>query len=91
MPTRWSPHLCAFSPVAGRRVRAAFEGGAVTTAEAGALLSGAADRALRLLVERFAAGFPSPTAARRIGSSIASRRWPAGACSRQRARPRGPG
>jgi Transposase DDE domain group 1 len=53
MPTQCSPDLFDFAPVAGRRVVAAFDGGAVTS-DAGALLLGAADRAIRL-VERFAA------------------------------------
>jgi Transposase DDE domain group 1 len=55
MPTECSPDLVSFAPVAGRRVVAAFDGGAITS-DAGALLPGAADRAIRL-VERFAACF----------------------------------
>jgi Transposase DDE domain group 1 len=55
MPTRCSADLFGFTPVAGRRVEAAFDGGAVTS-DAGALLLGATDRAIKL-VERFARCF----------------------------------
>lgn len=44
-----------FAPVQGRAVVAAFDGGAITS-DAGALLLGSTDRAIRL-VERFAACF----------------------------------
>jgi hypothetical protein len=47
--------LFGFTPVAGREVVAAFDGGAITS-DAGGLLLGAADHALRL-TERFAACF----------------------------------
>jgi hypothetical protein len=47
--------LFEFSPVDGRRVVAAFDGGAITS-DAGALLLGETDRAIRL-TERFAACF----------------------------------
>jgi len=47
--------LFDFAPVEGRRVEAAFDGGAITS-DAGALLLGATDRAIGL-VERFAACF----------------------------------
>ncbi len=55
MPTQCSADLFAFAPVEGRKVEAAFDGGAITS-DAGALLLGAADRAIGL-VARFAACF----------------------------------
>jgi hypothetical protein len=55
MPTDCNPHLFGFAPVEGRRVEAAFDGGAVTS-DAGALLLGATDRA-NGLIERFAQCF----------------------------------
>jgi hypothetical protein len=55
MPTDCSPALCEFPPVEGRQVVASFDGGAITS-DAGALLLGQADRAIRL-TERFAACF----------------------------------
>ena len=55
MPTECSAGLFDFAPVEGRRVEAAFDGGAITS-DAGALLLGATDRAIGL-VERFAACF----------------------------------
>ncbi len=55
MPTECSADLFGFAPVEGRSVVAAFDGGAITS-DAGALLLGAADRAIRL-VERFAGCF----------------------------------
>ena len=55
MPTECISDLFGFSSVKGRRVVAAFDGGAVTS-DAGALLLGAADRALGLL-DRFASCF----------------------------------
>jgi hypothetical protein len=53
MPTDCSPDQFSFAPVEGRQVIASFDGGAITS-DAGALLLGATDRAIRL-VERFAA------------------------------------
>ena len=53
MPTECSPALFEFAPVENRRVVAGFDGGAITS-NAGALLLGATDRAIRL-VGRFAA------------------------------------
>ena len=64
MSTECSPDLVGLAPVAGRRVVAAFDGGAITS-DAGALLLGAADRAIRL-VERFAACFHDDRAADRV-------------------------
>jgi hypothetical protein len=47
--------LFEFAPAEGRRVVAAFDGGAITS-DAGALLLGEADRAIRL-TDRFALCF----------------------------------
>src|ERR1700680_1713526 len=55
MPTECSGNLFGFAPVEGREVVAAFDGGAITS-DAGALLLGATDRAIRMM-ERFAACF----------------------------------
>jgi len=55
MQTQCTPKLFEFAPVEKRRVQAAFDGGDVTS-NAGGLLLGAADRAIRL-VERVAACF----------------------------------
>jgi len=55
MPTECSLDLFGFAPVAGREVVAAFDGGAITS-DAGALLLGATDHAIRMTA-RFAACF----------------------------------
>jgi Transposase DDE domain group 1 len=55
MPTQCNRDLFGYEVVEGRRVVAAFDGGAVTS-DAGGLLLGATDRAIGL-VERFAACF----------------------------------
>jgi len=55
MPTECSADLFGFAGVEGREVVGAFDGGAITS-DAGALLLGAADRAIKL-TERFAACF----------------------------------
>src|SRR6185312_7364947 len=55
MPTECSADLFGFAPVEGREVVGAFDGGAITS-DAGALLLGAADRAIEL-TDRFAACF----------------------------------
>jgi len=55
MPTDCNPTLFEFPPVEGRRVEASFDGGAISS-DAGALLLGQTDRAIRL-TERFAACF----------------------------------
>lgn len=55
MQTECNANLLSFAPVEKRSVVAAFDGGAVTS-DAGALLLGATDRAIRL-VERFAGCF----------------------------------
>ena len=53
MPTECIADLFGFAPVEGREVVAAFDGGAISS-DAGALLLGAADHAIKL-TERFAA------------------------------------
>jgi Transposase DDE domain group 1 len=55
MPTECSADLFGFAPVEGRQVVAAFDGGTITS-DAGALLLGATDAAIRLS-NRFAACF----------------------------------
>lgn len=55
MPTECSATLFEFPPLEGREVVASFDGGAITT-DAGALLLGQTDRAIRL-TERFATCF----------------------------------
>ena len=55
MPTECTPDLFEFEPVEGRRVVAAFDGGAITS-DAGALLLGATDLAINMM-QRFAACF----------------------------------
>jgi DDE family transposase len=55
MPTECNPALFDFPAVEGRAVVASFDGGAITS-DAGALLLGQTDRAIRL-TERFAACF----------------------------------
>jgi hypothetical protein len=68
MPTQCSPDLFGFAPVAGRQVVASFAGGAMTS-DAGALLLGATNRAIRL-VERFSACFLDHRAAEAIEHSL---------------------
>jgi hypothetical protein len=46
MPTDCTPDLFGFAPVEGRKVVAAFDGGNISS-DAGGLLLGAADRAVR--------------------------------------------
>jgi len=55
MPTECTPALFEFPPVEGHAVVASFDGGAITS-DAGALLLGQTDRAIRL-TERFATCF----------------------------------
>ena len=55
MPTECSPDFFGFEPVEGRAVVAAFDAGAITS-DAGALLLGATDRAIRMM-DRLAACF----------------------------------
>ena len=55
MPTECSPDFFGFEPVEGRAVVAAFDAGAITS-DAGALLLGATDRAIKMM-DRFASCF----------------------------------
>src|SRR4029079_13039950 len=55
MPTECNTDWFGFAPVEGRQVVAAFDGGAITS-DAGALLLGETDRAIRL-TDRFASCF----------------------------------
>ena len=79
MPTECSSTLFEFAPVAGRAVVAGFDGGAScaseavprTTSDAGALLLGAADRAIGL-VGRFAACFTDARDPERIEHAVAT-------------------
>ena len=68
MPTECSARRLGFAPVDGRAVVAAFDGGAITS-DAGALLLGATDRAIRL-VERFATCFQDQRDADRVEHRI---------------------
>ena len=61
MPTDCTPAQLEFPAVDGRAVVASFDGGAMTS-DAGALLLGQTDRAIRL-TERFAACFTDTRAA----------------------------
>src|SRR3954447_1121618 len=70
MPTQCSADLFGFAPVQGRKVEAAFDGGALTS-DAGALLLGAADRAINL-VGRFAACFADGRRAELIEHEMAT-------------------
>lgn len=70
MLTECSLALFDFAPVEGRRVVAAFDGGAITS-NAGALLLGAIDRAINL-VGRFAACFHDARMPERIEHDIAT-------------------
>jgi Transposase DDE domain group 1 len=70
MPTQCSRDLFGYEGVEGRRVVAAFDGGAVTS-DAGALLLGATDRAIGL-VDRFAACFDDGRAAAQVEHSVAT-------------------
>jgi hypothetical protein len=70
MPTECNPELLAFAPVEGRRVVAAFDGGTITS-DAGALLLGETDRAIRL-TERFASCFTDTRVAELVEHSVAT-------------------
>jgi hypothetical protein len=70
MPTQCSRDLFDYEVVEGRRVVAAFDGGEVTS-DAGALLLGATDRAIRL-VERFASCFIDGRVQVQVEHSIAA-------------------
>jgi hypothetical protein len=68
MPTECNPALFEFPPVEGRHVVASFDGGAITS-DAGALLLGQTDRAIRL-TERFAACFADTRAAELVEHQV---------------------
>jgi Transposase DDE domain group 1 len=68
MPTECSLDLFGFAPVEGREVVAGFDGGTITS-DAGALLLGAADRALGLM-RRFATCFDDTRRADRIEHEV---------------------
>jgi hypothetical protein len=70
MPAECSAESFEFGTVEGRRVVAAFDGGAVTS-DAGALLLGAADKAIRL-VERFGGCFRDSRSQDRIEHEVAT-------------------
>ena len=70
MPTECRAELFEFARVEGRAVVAGFDGGAVTS-DAGALLLGATDRAIRL-VERFAACFTDGRAPGQVVHEVAA-------------------
>src|ERR1700728_220852 len=68
MPTDCNPTLFGFPAVEGRAVVASFDGGAITS-DAGALLLGQTDRAIRL-TERFAACFTDTRTARLVEHQV---------------------
>ena len=70
MPTECSADRFEFARVEGRTVVASFDGGAITS-DAGALLLGAADRAIGL-VRRFAACFTDDRSPDRIEHGLAT-------------------
>jgi hypothetical protein len=70
MQTECSADLFGFTPVEGRAVVAAFDGGKMTS-DAGAMLLGATDRAIGL-IERFASCFTDDRAAELIAHTVAT-------------------
>ena len=70
MPTECNPALFEFAPVEGRQVVAAFDGGSITS-DAGALLLGETDRAIRL-TERFTACFSDTRAVELVEHQVAT-------------------
>jgi hypothetical protein len=70
MPTERTTDLFGFAPLEGRRVEAGFDGGAMTS-DAGALLLGAADRAIGL-IDRFAGCFVDSRRADLIEHEVAT-------------------
>jgi len=70
MQTECTPNLFDFEPVEGRRVEAAFDGGAVTS-DAGVLLLAKADQSIGLL-RRFAACFGDGRSAACVEHTIAT-------------------
>ena len=81
MPTECSGNLFGFTPVEGREVVAAFDGGAITS-DAGALLLGATDRAIGMM-ERFAACFHDERNQDLIEHEVVTH-WSASGCSGSR-------
>jgi len=70
MPTECTAELFEFAPVAERRVVAGFDGGTITS-DAGALLLGTTDRAIRL-VRRFAECFADRRRPELVEHSVAT-------------------
>lgn len=70
MPTECNAELFEFAPVESRRVEASFDGGSISS-NAGALLLGSADRAIRL-VDRFANCFRDSRASALIEHEVAT-------------------
>jgi Transposase DDE domain group 1 len=70
MPTECSAELFEFAPVERRVVAAGFDGGAITS-DAGALLLGATDRAIKL-VDRFAGCFSDHRSAELVEHLVAT-------------------
>jgi len=70
MPTECSSDLFGFAPVEGRQVVAGFDGGAISS-DAGALLLGATDRAIRMM-DRFASCFHDERRAEWIEHAVAT-------------------
>ena len=70
MPTECSQDLFDFGTVGGRRIVGAFDGGLITS-DAGALLLGATNKAIRL-VERFASCFSDARDAEHIEHTVAT-------------------
>jgi hypothetical protein len=68
MPTECTSELFDFGSVEGRRVVAGFDGGRVTS-DAGALLLGGTDRAIRL-IDRFAACFSDGRSAKDVEHTV---------------------
>src|SRR5437016_12821236 len=70
MPTECTPDMFGIEAVEGRQVIAAFDGGAITS-DAGALLLGATDRAIRM-VDRLASCFVDRRSQAQVEHSVAT-------------------
>src|SRR4030088_893184 len=70
MQTECIPDIFGFEAVEGRQVVAAFDGGAITS-DAGALLLGATDRAIRM-VDRLASCFVDRRSQAQVEHSVAT-------------------
>src|SRR5258708_3053444 len=70
MQTECTPDMFGFEAVEGRQVIAAFDGGAITS-DAGALLLGATDRAIRM-VDRLASCFVDQRSQAQVEHSVAT-------------------